>query len=151
MVGRNFVYFGFQSCTNTPNRFFGNALFLQVKFRKMAFLARSSHFMFLELCSFNINGRKEFCLFWVFQNCTTTPNRILFIFLATPYALFLQVKFRKMAFLARSSHFMFLELFWISKLYDHAQQIFWQRPIFTGEIPKNGLFDPPFNINVPSI
>ena len=60
--------------------FFG--LLVQVKFRKMAFLARSFHFMFLEPCSFNINGRKTFCLLWV------------------------------------------------SKLYDHAQQVFWQHPIF---------------------
>ena len=43
--------------------FFGSPI--QVKFRKMAFLARSFHFMFLEPCSFNINGRKAFCLFWV--------------------------------------------------------------------------------------
>ena len=74
--------------TATPS-FFGSLI--QVKFRKMTFLARSFHFMFLESCSFNINGRKAFCLFWV------------------------------------------------SKLYDHAQQVFWQRPFFTGEIPKNGL------------
>ena len=43
--------------------FFGSLI--QVKFRKMAFLARSFHFMFLEPCSFNINGRKAFRLFLV--------------------------------------------------------------------------------------
>ena len=37
---------------------------IQVKFRKMVFLARSFHFMFLEPYSFNINGRKAFSLFW---------------------------------------------------------------------------------------
>ena len=60
--------------------FFGSLI--QVKFRKMAFLARSFHFMFLEPCSFNTNGRKAF------------------------------------------------RLFWASKLCDHTQQVFWQRPIF---------------------
>ena len=61
--------------------FFGSLI--QVKFRRMA-LARSFHFMFLEPCSFNINDRKAFCLFWV------------------------------------------------SKLYGHAQPVFWPHPIFTG-------------------
>ena len=75
MVGRHFVYFGFQNCTTTPNRFFGHALFLQVKIRKMAFSAGSLYFMFLKPCSFNINVRKVFHLFW-FQNCTARPRLV---------------------------------------------------------------------------
>ena len=71
-------------------------------------------------------------------------------FLATPY--FLQVKFRKMAFSARSFHFMFLELFsfnidgrkafrlfLVSKLYGHVQTVFWPCPFYADKIAKNGI------------
>ena len=37
MVGRHFVYFGFQNCTATSKRFFGPALFTHIKSRKMAY------------------------------------------------------------------------------------------------------------------
>ena len=85
------------------------------------------------------------------QNLFGKPLRM-----ATPFfGSLIQVKFRKMAFLARSFHFMFLEpcffningrkafcLFWVSKLYGHAKPVFWPHPIFTGEILKNGFFSP---------
>ena len=97
MVGRHFVYFGFQNCTTTPNRFFGHALLLQVKIRKMAFSAGSLYFMFLEPCSFNINVKKAF------------------------------------------------HLFLVSKLYSHAQLVFWPRPFYADKIAKKGIFALSFN------
>ena len=83
------------------------------------------------------------------QNSSGKPLRI-----ATPFfRSLIQTKFRKMAFLARSFHFMFLEpcsfningrkafcLFGASKLHDHAQPAFGHTLFFTGEIPKNGFF-----------
>ena len=82
------------------------------------------------------------------QNSSGQPLRM-----TTPFfGSLIQVKFRKMAFLARSFHFMFLEpcsfningrkafrLFLVSKLYGHVLTVFWPRPFYADKIAKNGI------------